>query len=119
MHFLYYKRATCGLIAMFLAPALSGCSVWEGARYEAETTERIDSRLAEGMTLGEFESLFPDARITSDDGSRRVYLVGERSVCFICTTRTGFRRSRDVFARAVHFESGRLVAIDPVSEWSR
>lgn len=112
-------RSSGTIHGLLLATTLCGCGVWDGTRHAEQTVEQIDARLTVGMTLAEFEGMYPDAHVATADGATRIYVISEQAVCFVCTSPAGFQRSTDVFARAVRFESGRLISVEPVPELPR
>ena len=92
---------------------VAGCGAWKAEKLEATTAGHIDSRLSSNMALDDFRNAFPDAERISGDDQNGAWFVSVQDICFWCRTREGFERSRDVYARVVHFEDGELARIEP------
>ena len=109
------KLLDCSL-ALLLMLTLAGCSAWTDARVEQATVASIDNGLTSGMALADFRRQFPDATRVGGDEVSGDWLVSAQQVCFVCSSAAGFSRSRDIYARIVHFEQGVLTSIKPLPQ---
>ena len=110
-------KSTAYILVLLLS--LAGCSTWNGERLEQATVAAIDDRLRTGMPVDEFRREFPDAALISDDDTSSDWLVSTQKICFVCTSADGFKRSRDIYARIVHFEQDRLKTVKPLPQEQR
>ncbi len=101
------------IVPVFLA--LAGCSTWNDQSLEEATAASIDDVLRAEMPLDEFRRIFPDATLLRGDDVSSYWVASVQVDCFRCKTADGFRRSRDTYARIVHFERNRLKTVEPLA----
>ena len=114
-----FVRIHRSVVILAFLSILASCGVWKPERLEASTEAAIDQRLTIGMSVDAFRREFNNAVLVDGDATTGAWFVYVEQVCFWCRTPNGFQRSRDVYARVVHFDDGALARIEPARMVSR
>jgi hypothetical protein len=56
----------------------------------------------------------PYAQFVSEEGNKKIYMVGVGEPCFICGSGKAFLKSYESYATKFTFEDGSLVSVDRV-----
>ena len=93
------------LSLLFFLGLSTGCAKYATS---GKMMDRIEKKATPAISEQEFKDRIPSARLVSEEGSRKVYLVAFGEPCFICGSGKAFLRSFEPYATQFTFIDGSL-----------
>jgi|GEM_PF-1614135 len=96
---------------VFVLGITTGCAKYATT---GKMMDGIEKQATQAMTEEEFIKKVRIARLISEEGGKKVYLVAFGEPCFICGSARAHLRSFEPYATKFTFENGNLLSIERI-----